>query len=153
MRSDECGVRRQRAARGGAPGGAAPLARVRAPSHGARAARSQGLPKGASQAPGASRRSIPPLGGGEEGKQAHPGPSTTGAAERWLPELFENGIGMRRASGDLTSLASRSGERVAHAVLGSKCHQTQQCFDFSFDFHLASRVCWVPFSAPQRISN
>ena len=33
-------------AAGGASGGAAPLARVRAPSHGARAARSQGRPKG-----------------------------------------------------------------------------------------------------------
>src|SRR6185312_13225916 len=82
MATERGGARQWR--RGGAPGGAAPLARVHAPSHGARAARSQGLPKGASQAPGASRRSIPPLGGGEEGKQAHPGPSTTGAAERCL---------------------------------------------------------------------
>jgi hypothetical protein len=65
-------------AAGGAPGGAAPLARVRAPSHGARAARSQGLPKGVSPAPGASRRSIPFWGNGKR-DQAHPGPSITGA--------------------------------------------------------------------------
>ena len=39
----------------------------RAPSQGARAARSQGRPKGASQAPGASRRSIPRLGKRKKG--------------------------------------------------------------------------------------
>ena len=57
----------------GAPGGAAGLASRRAPSQGAQATRSQGRPKGASQAPGASRRSIPLWGKGKR-EAAYPGP-------------------------------------------------------------------------------
>lgn len=64
---------------GGAPGGAAPFTRGRAPSPGARWARSQGLAKGASQAPGASRRSI--LSRTEKGTRAAPRPSNNRGGE------------------------------------------------------------------------
>ena len=98
-------VRRQCAPRMERQGGAAGLASRRAPSQGARAARSQGLPKGASQAPGAHRKSgLPDLrtkyarsrasprsgalhslfGGEEKGSRPTPGLQATGAAERWL---------------------------------------------------------------------
>ena len=43
--------------------------------------------KGASQAPWRLPALHPPFWGKEKGRQAHPGPSTTGAAERWL---FDN---------------------------------------------------------------
>ena len=59
-------------------GGAASRSQgTRAPSQGARVARSQGLPKGASQPPPApSRRSIPRFGETEKkGRPAFPGPS------------------------------------------------------------------------------
>ena len=68
----------------GASGGAAPLARVRAPSYGARMARSQGPSKGASQAPGASRRAIFPLWESKEGYRRARAAQRTGPAERWL---------------------------------------------------------------------
>src|SRR5207245_1331196 len=68
----------------GAPGGAAPRSQgVRAPGggppkptseNGARVARSQGQPKGVSQTPGASRRSIPLIWGNGQRDTGLPGP-------------------------------------------------------------------------------
>jgi hypothetical protein len=68
------GRRADNARRGWSAGRRSPDIPGRAPSHGAQAARSQGRPKGASQAPGASRRSIPPLFGGT--------PQTPGGKEK-----------------------------------------------------------------------